>query len=288
LLQGNMMVGTARGANARGTGANALPASIPTGKDYDIFAGSVIAYAEFDAGIVRPFIGFIWGSGDGDPRDDKLHGFAVQTVSDSTQVTSNAFFGHLDTSSTFALRDYACPALGAVPRGGTAPVGNPYAVGAQVVGDGGGGAAECSHSTSQVWNNRIGATSHVGLVSEYSNPGTMLIPVGLKVFPVKGHEITGYYVYRAMVTTTLLETAFAPELAGRSISKTQYHGIGGYWQWTLNSYFDIRLSGEVAIPGDGYKDLGRLADCNPAVAGLQPCDGNDPALKGEARFRARF
>jgi hypothetical protein len=128
----------------------------------------------------------------------------------------------------------------------------------------------------------------VGLVSTYSNPGTLLIPVGLRVFPLKGHELAGWYVYRAMVNSSLVEVAFRPELAGRSISKTIYHGIGGFWQWTLNPHFDIRVSGEIAIPGDGYKDIGRLADCNPNVAGVQSCDANDPALRAEARFRARF
>ena len=46
--------------------------------------------------------------------------------------------------------------------------------------------------------------------------------------------------------------------------------------------------GSIGIPGGGYKDLARLADCNPNVAGVQPCAGNDLVLKGEVRFRARF
>jgi hypothetical protein len=91
-----------------------------------------------------------------------------------------------------------------------------------------------------------------------------------------------------MVDTSLLEAAFAPELAGRGIRKSQYHGFGGQWVWTLNPHFDIRLSGEIAVPGGGYRDLASLADCNPNTAGVQPCAGNDPAMKGEARFRARF
>jgi hypothetical protein len=128
----------------------------------------------------------------------------------------------------------------------------------------------------------------VGIITTYSNPGTLVIPVGIRTFPLKGHEITGWYVYRGMVDTSLLEIAFEPERGGRPIRKTQYHGVGGYWLWTLNPYFDIRLSGEIAIPGEGYKDIARLADCNPNAPGVQSCDGNDPALKGEARFRARF
>jgi hypothetical protein len=284
MVQGNLLVGTARGATA------GVPAGVPVGRDYDIFAGSVLAYAEVDLGIVRPFIGFIYGSGDGDPRDDELHGFAVQTVSDSTQVTSTGFFNHLDASPTFALRDYSCPARGALPA--ARPAGLPadrYAVGSAVLGSTA-GTFECAHGTSNVWNHRIGNPSHVGLISEYSNPGTLLIPVGLRVFPLKGHELAGWYVYRAMVNTDLVEIAFRPELvaSGGSISKTQYHGIGGFWQWTLNPHFDIRIAGEIAIPGEGYKDIADLADCNSRAAGIQRCDGNDPAMRAEARFRARF
>jgi hypothetical protein len=164
--------------------------------------------------------------------------------------------------------------------------GNRSAVGSAVLAAGGGD-FECAHATSNVFNGSIGNVSHPGIFTPYSNPGTLLIPVGLRVFPVKGHELAGWYVYRAMVTTNLLEVAFAPELAGRSISKTQLHGVGGAWLWTINPHFDIRLSGEIAIPGDGYKDLARLADCDPGAC-RRSCDGNDPALRAEARFRARF
>ena len=78
LLQGNLLVGTARG----GTGKLGVPAGVAPGRDYDIFAGAAIAYVELDLGIVQPFVGFVYGSGDGDPTDRKLHGFQTQTVSD--------------------------------------------------------------------------------------------------------------------------------------------------------------------------------------------------------------
>ena len=125
-------------------------------------------------------------------------------------------------------------------------------------------------------------------MTPYSNPGTLVVAPGLRVFPLKGHELDGWYVYRSMVDTTLLERAFAPELAGRSIGKSQIHELGGFWQWTLNPHFDIRLSGNLAWLAGGFKDIARLADCNLQVAGLQSCRGNDLALKAEARFRARF
>jgi hypothetical protein len=72
-------------------------------------------------------------------------------------------------------------------------------------------------------------------------------------------------------------------LARASTTKWGATGCG-----PINPYFDFRLSGSIALAGEGYKDLARLADCNPRVAGVQPCHGNDAARKAEARFRARF
>jgi hypothetical protein len=95
-----------------------------------------------------------------------------------------------------------------------------------------------------------------------------------------------------MVDTNLLEVAFAPDLAAvgrRRIRKNVHHGIGGFYQWTLNPYFDIRLAGEIIVPGQGYRDIARLANCHSAPGGaFQSCDGDDPSLRGEVRFRVRF
>jgi hypothetical protein len=98
-----------------------------------------------------------------------------------------------------------------------------------------------------------------------------------------------------MVNTNVLNIAFAPELAARGITrirKAEYQEIGGSYQWTLNPSFDIRLAGNVAIPMGGYVDLAHLANCNPGGGGAYGtsarCGGNDPALHGELRFRARF
>jgi hypothetical protein len=292
LLQGNLMLGTARGATARGFGATALPAGVPLGREYDIFSGSVIAYVEAELGMVRPFVGFVFGSADGDPTDTKLHGFGdPQPEGDSTQFATG-IMSFLDKSTALGgTRDYSCPARLRNVRG-DAPANNPYAIGSGITeASAGGGFAECYHGVASLWNSRLGRSSHVGLQGiTYSNPGTLLIPVGLRVFPLKGHEITAWYVYRAMVDSSRREVAFAPELAGtgRGIRKTLYHEIGGFWMWTLNPHFDIRLSGNIGIPGQGGKDLAQLADCNPNIVGVQACQGDDVALKGEARFRARF
>ena len=78
-----------------------------------------------------------------------------------------------------------------------------------------------------------------------------------------------------------------PGFTGK-IDKGQIHEIGGYWQWTLNPYFDIRLSGNAAILGEGFKQLAEMADCNLQQPGFQNCTGKTTALKAELRFRARF
>jgi len=279
LLQGNLAVGTARGGTA---GRPGFPAGVPSQRSYDIFAGAAIAYAEADFGVVRPFAGVIFGSADGDPTDNKLHGFAPVSWQDVTQITGTSWFSHLDTATNFAGRDYSCPARSQ----GLASRPTSPNLGTAVLG--GNGGFECSHTVSNPFNQRLGFTSHRGIGTAYSNPGTLLIPVGVRLFPLKGHEIVARYVYRGMVDTSLLETAFAPELAGRSIGKTQIHEFGAQWMWTLNAHFDIRLVGNIAFLGDGFKDIARLADCDPRVAGLQSCDGDDVALKGEVRFRACF
>jgi hypothetical protein len=248
-----------------------------------------VAYAEADLGIVRPFVAFVWGSGDGDPTDNKLHGFSPAANQDVTQITGTNWFAHLDTSANFAGRDYACPArLQGVRTAANAATG-PLAIGTRVFTSSTG--FECSHTVANPFNQRLGNQSHLGIFSTYSNPGTLVIAPGLKVYPLKGYELVGWYVYRGMVTTNLLERAFVagtdPGFTGR-IRTSQIHELGGYVMWTLNPYFDIRLAGQVAFLGEGFKDLARLADCDQQTPGFQACVGKDVALKADLRFRARF
>jgi hypothetical protein len=127
-------------------------------------------------------------------------------------------------------------------------------------------------------------------VTTYSNPGTIVAVGGLRTFPLRGHEITAWYAYRAMADNNLLEAAFAPEIqAGtiRKIRKSLYHELGAFWMWTLNPHFDIRVAGNVAAAGDGSRDLAHLADCDPGPA-RRTCEGESLALRGDVRFRARF
>jgi hypothetical protein len=287
LLQGNVILGKADG----GTGG--LPAGVQAGQEYDIFAGAGIAYAEVDLGVVRPFVLGVYGTGDGDPRDRQLRGFQVQAVADSTQWATD-MMGHFDRSSAAGgRRDYSCPArLRGVRR--AAPANNPYAIGTEITDSAPGrtqdAGAECYHSVSNLFNSRLGNSSHGAIVTTYSNPGTIVASAGLRTFPLKGHEITGWYVYRAMADNNLLEEAFAPEIqAGviRKIRRTLYHELGAFWMWTLNPHFDIRAAGNIAYAGDGSRDLAHLADCDPGPAS-RTCQGETLALRGDVRFRARF
>jgi hypothetical protein len=114
---------------------------------------------------------------------------------------------------------------------------------------------------------------------------------GVQIFPLRGHQITGFYAYRAVVDATLLEVAFAPEIqAGRirQIRKSLYHEVGAVWQWTLNPHFDIRVAGVAAVIGAGSKDLAHLSDCDPSPGVVRRCEGEAVALRGDVRFRTRF
>src|SRR5712691_4846507 len=110
LVQGNLMLGHAKGANAAGINLAGLTGVRGADRDYDIFAGGVVAYAEADFGIVRPFLALVYGSADGDPTDHKLHGFNPQPFNTTTQMTGTTWFAHLDTSNALSARDYTCPA----------------------------------------------------------------------------------------------------------------------------------------------------------------------------------
>ena len=206
LVQGNLLTGTAQGGTA------GLPAGVTPGRDYDILAGAVVAYAEADLGMVRPFAGWSLARRTGTRQTASctgLHAAGAGHYADH----SDPVLLHLDTSNAFAARDYSSgAAAGADERGpgGTTPAGLPRpapAIGTTVLAGGGAGsaAADCAHTTGNPFNDAIGKFSHLGINTTYSNPGTIVVPAGVRVFPLKGHEITGWYVYRAMVNTNLVE-----------------------------------------------------------------------------------
>src|SRR5262249_46522943 len=109
LIQGNIDLGEARGGTLGIPIVNGRQLFAP-GRKYHIFAGGVVAYAEADLGIARPFLGFFWGSADGDPTDHKLHGFSSYATRTGAQFTGVPIFALFDTAIGVGSRDRTCPA----------------------------------------------------------------------------------------------------------------------------------------------------------------------------------
>jgi hypothetical protein len=232
--------------------------------EYDVFAWAVVAHLEANllGGVIRPFVGLILGSGDDDPRDDKLEGFNTLPQGEITLLTTNGHMNYLTTSMTVDGQGIAVPAR--------APLNN--SDNGQIF----------RHTTGNPFSNRIGNATHLGINTAYSNPGTLLIPAGVHIAPLQGHQITLFYLYLALLDVSVLRAD--PAIAGADIDDTLYHQIGGAYTWTLSRHFDIRLSGNVFIPADGVKDIAATQFCN----GGRRCQGEDPALNGEIRFRGLF
>jgi hypothetical protein len=272
LLQFNVVAGTSDTTNVISA---ACPAGTCANRQLDIFAWGLVAYAEVKLGVVAPFAGIIYGSGDNDPTDDKLEGFNNAPTLNITGL-STGLLAFLDRAPGYATRDIESPARSR----------------ATVV-----GGSQFAHGVGSQFNNRLGTRSHPGINSAYSNPGTILPFVGVHVFPMKGHEIHLAYLYRAMQDSALfLQPATAAAFRdagggggglGVSVSKALYHNLYATWMWTLNPHFDIRLTGNILIPAAGAKDIARTV-VSAACPAATPCQGDDPALGAEARFRARF
>ncbi len=228
--------------------------------EYDVFAWGGAAYLEVNLAIVRPFVGLYIGSADDDETDEDLKGFAPLPQREITLTTGTSFFGHLDPSTAIGGRDIVTPA-----RAGSTLFGG----------------QEFGHTVGNPFNDRLSNLAHPGVFTTYGNPGTLVIPAGVKVAPVKSHEFVLAYIYRGMLDSGILESVL-----GTSISNTLYHEAFVSWEWTLNRHFDIRLSGSVLIPGEGAKDIAATSTTeNCAVGG---CEGEDLGFHGQARFRARF
>ena len=169
LLQLYLVTGTAESSDrAAVTGSN---------RNFDVWAVGLIAYAEARLGLVSPYVGLVYGSGDGDPTDTTLKGFnPFGPVRNSSAWSGTARFAHLDRVHGMAGRDTKTPA-------GADRAPNPNNVF--------GGGDEFGHTVGHPFMDRLGNREHPGIVTALSNPGVISPFVGLKVFPLKGHEING-------------------------------------------------------------------------------------------------
>jgi hypothetical protein len=138
------------------------------------------------------------------------------------------------------------------------------------------------HSSANPFANKIGNETHLGINTNYSNPGALLIPAGLHIAPVRGHQITMFYMYVGMMDVSTLRAD--PAIGGADVDDLLYHEIDLAYTWTLSRHFDIRAAGTLMIPADGAKDIASTQICR----GGRACQGEDLAMNGEIRFRGLF
>jgi hypothetical protein len=247
LAQPMVVWGTAEGTNAGGN------------RDFDVFGFGFIGQVEANLGVVRPFLAVVFGTGDSNPQNDKLKAFSPLPQGEITLTTGQRYFDVFDIAPSWGGRDVYPPALVNLGTG-----------------------FEFMHTVGNPWGDRVSPVND--LSTTYANAGVLLFAPGVKVFPLKGHELDVYYIYRRVMETEPLE-----ELSGvTSISKTMSHEVGFLYEWAPNPHFDIRLMGAMVIPSDGVKDIAAAQDCDFNTPGIQGCDGNDLALFGQVRFRGRF
>jgi hypothetical protein len=227
-------------------------------RSLDIFSWGVIGAVEANLGKIRPFFAFAIGSGDDDPDDDDLEGFAPTPHREITLTAGQPEFAVLTQSPAWGARDVGPPAR--------APIG---------VGN------EFLHSVGNPFNDRVG-NGLSGLSVTYTNAGTFTLVPGVKIFPVKGHEVDLWYAYRAVMESAPLEAS----IGGASVDEGMVHEFSAMYTWSLNKHFDIRTVGSLSLAASGGQDVAESVVCN-AVTG-EACDGEDVALRGEVRFRARF
>ena len=235
------------------------------GDDYDVFGHAAAASIRVSlvGGMVRPFLHVFYASPDDDAGDSDLNGFATLPQREITLMGVKGIYSDISGDSTFGDWGPAAGARAAIGGGnlGSSTTGNPF-------------------------RDRLGNGAHAGTGVAYSNAGSLVIPVGVSLYPIAGHRFTVYYTYVGFLDDETLRNAGGASTGVGSISKDLYHQISGVWQWNLNRHFDIRLVGAVYVPGEGTKDMAETVfTCGN---GTEQCDGDDIALRGVARFRARF
>ena len=252
VLQGSVAVGEA----SRG------PAP---GDKLDIFAYAFQAVGELDLGKIKPFFSILYGSGDDDPNDDELNAYASQ-VSKEITLGGSSIMSVLRTNSSMYSGVEQDPMYSGI-----------FGVNS---------ANSRLRSGDNWFNNNWGAHQSYDIRGGYAGPGSFHPAFGVRFFPVKGWEIAAHWAGRFIIETDTIEA----QLGGPAdIDKFLYQEIGALVIWKLSKHFDVLAKGRMMIPGEGAKDLAEQAD--PANCGRtapDTCDGDDIALVGQVKIRARF
>jgi hypothetical protein len=234
--------------------------------DYDVSAFGFIGQVQLKLGKFNPLLAVVYGSGDDNPNDEDLDAFSPLPQGEITLTTGQKQFNMFDIASSWGARDVFPPA--------TVNLGTGF---------------EFMHTVGNPWNDRIGDTSGglvAGLETPYNNPGVLLIAPGVNMALAKGHELDLFYIYRMVMDTEPIEQELlAREGVAVSVDESMTHELVAAYSWTPNPYFDVRLYGAAVIPSSGVKDIASAQVCNAAGAS---CEGEDVALYGEVRVRARF
>jgi hypothetical protein len=234
------------------------------GADYDVASFGFIGQVDLDLGKFRPYLAVVYGSGDDDPDDGDLDAFAPTPHREITLTTGQAQFSPLDVASSWGARDVFPPA--------TVNLGTGF---------------EFMHTVGNPWNDRVGNGLAPGVNSTYNNPGVLMLAPGATIALAKGHELDLFYIYRMVMDTEPIEQELlAREGVAVSVDESMTHELGAVYSWTPNPYFDVRLTGTAVIPSSGVEDVASAQVCDNATGAR--CEGEDIALYGELRVRARF
>jgi hypothetical protein len=227
-------------------------------RSLDIFSWGVIGSVEANLGKIRPFFIFALGSGDDDPDDDDLEGFAPTPHREITLTTGEPEFAVLTRSPSWGGRDMGTPARANIGTG-----------------------FEFLHTVGNPFGDRVG-NGLSGVTTTYTNAGTFTLAPGVKIFPVKGHELDVFYVYRAVMESAPLEAA----VGGVSVDEAMSHEVSAMYTWTISKHFNIQAFGSVFFAASGAQDIAETVVCDTATG--ETCKGEDVGLRGSLRFRAQF
>ena len=238
--------------------------NVPGGEDYDVMAYGFIGQVELNLGRFRPLLAVVYGSGDDDPDDGDLNAFAPLPQTEITLTAGQPQFSVFTNTSTWGARDQFPPAAINMGSG-----------------------FEFLHSVGNPWSDRPG-TGLGGVSTTYSNPGVLTIAPAVKIALLKGHNLNLFYLYRRVMDTEPIEAEIARLNDGIvvSVDESMTHEIGGQYTWTPNPWFDLRLFGSAVVPSKGVEDIASAQICDSTTG--RRCEGEDVALYGEVRVRARF